>query len=281
MSGFAGATYPLPVTIESVPSPQEGAKAVCMQFYWGVNAAPLSFTINLLSQYQSGQFTTVQSVFVDNRTVPFDVLLTALDTGQRVFVRAFAYGWYHVLVSRHPEFTLQLLYNQRPGATPLLACTTNVQFMNVVARSFNTEQVFPTSLLDSVATQSGETGEWTVLNSTAANGIMLTQGVSPFHYLIFGFNLTISTTAGYPAANGVVVSLNENAPVFGDSVMWEDYFVANTTANAVQYTTSKSFAQPLMQVNTASAITFKLSSFPSTGNAIAYWQISYGTVLIQ
>lgn len=87
--------------------------------------------INLLSQFQTGQFTTCQSVYVDNQTVPEMVTLVCNETGFTVRVPPFAKGIYPLLCSTAPTFTLTLNLCADPDyGYAYSACTTRLFFFN-------------------------------------------------------------------------------------------------------------------------------------------------------
>src|ERR1700733_7963911 len=102
MSGTAPNTINLnvlPIGQDLIPRAAEGSKGCSLQIYWQnifniVPTFPIVATINLLMQYKTGQFTTIQAVWIDNSTVPYPVTLTSLETQQSITVPPFYQGMY-------------------------------------------------------------------------------------------------------------------------------------------------------------------------------------------
>src|SRR5271166_6311701 len=125
MSGSIGLNL-LPVN--SGVSPKEGSKCCVVNIKWQFTfqQTPYGYyPINLLQQYQSGQFSAVQAVFIDNGTCPYQVTIQNTETGQTINCPAFSQGMFNILSSQAPAFIAQLHYvqdNQR--GTTLTNCTT-------------------------------------------------------------------------------------------------------------------------------------------------------------
>jgi hypothetical protein len=97
----------LPVTLDTLPRPDEGSKACLLSCPW-VGAAPYLTRFNMLQQFQSGQFTTIQGALVDNSALPYPVTIACLDTSFVLIVPAYTQGMYPLLVGNSPSFTVML-----------------------------------------------------------------------------------------------------------------------------------------------------------------------------
>jgi hypothetical protein len=111
MPQSVSASYPFPVTLNTQPAEREGSKAVPVTIAWAsIIPDPQtlipSVLVNLLSQYQTGQFTSVQACLIDNATCPNVITLLSLETGQRIIVPGFASVTAPLLCGPAPEFRI-------------------------------------------------------------------------------------------------------------------------------------------------------------------------------
>ncbi len=136
-------------------SPPEGPKIVRFTAQWGASSALLSnpnvngnsflgsstYTINLQQQAQTGQFSSCQSVWIDNSTCPLQVQLTELETGQIIFAAPFSQGFYPVFASSNPNFSARAIALPVQDSVPLANMffygTTKFFFMNVPCTPYN------------------------------------------------------------------------------------------------------------------------------------------------
>jgi hypothetical protein len=124
MSGTVGSLLPgaalniLPVTQDMLPGLKEGSKICSLNVNWAfvISSLPripnqvFAGLINLLQQAQTGNFSTIQSVWIDNSTCPYPVTLVALETTQQIVVPAFHQGMYPIFANTSPVFSLTLNY---------------------------------------------------------------------------------------------------------------------------------------------------------------------------
>jgi len=138
-----------PVTIDTLPRGTEGSKVLPVTINWltvfntltlGGGGLPtrLVAALNLLSQYQTGQFTTVQAVYIDNLSCMYPVVVTSLETGQRIKVNPLTAGMYPLFASIAPSFTITLEFFQLPNYEQAYGGnnlgTTIVTFLNTPQR---------------------------------------------------------------------------------------------------------------------------------------------------
>ena len=131
----------LPVTLGTVPRPAEGSKMCQIPCEWAQVLSQSGndqylLTINLLQQFNSGQFTTIQSAFIDNSQCQYPVIFTSQGTGQVLFIPAYTQGMYQLIVGPAPIFTAQLDIS---GASfPIAdAVTTNIWLLNTLQEPWN------------------------------------------------------------------------------------------------------------------------------------------------
>lgn len=84
--------------------PKEGRRIIP---YVGLDLAAAPLEIDLAVPFQGGQFTTPQSVYVENRTATADVIFTNQATGQVLVFPKSSLGYYALLQPKSPlKFTL-------------------------------------------------------------------------------------------------------------------------------------------------------------------------------
>jgi hypothetical protein len=125
MSGAIGLNL---IPVSNNVQPSEGSKTAQFNVHWQLTSPFGTNNFNFLQQYQSGQFTTIQSVYIDNSTCPYSISLTCVQTGQTVIVRAFSQGMYPILASTSPSFVATLMSFLDRGS--------NITFENVTTRFF-------------------------------------------------------------------------------------------------------------------------------------------------
>jgi hypothetical protein len=131
---MSGTSYLAPITLDTVP--KEGAKVWSFPIAWGATVPFGTAQINLLSAFQSGQFTTPQAVYIDNGTCPYQVRLVCQETGLTVRVPPFAQGTYTLIMGNAPVFSAFLdfappFFVLGGTASIITACTTRFYFLNV------------------------------------------------------------------------------------------------------------------------------------------------------
>jgi hypothetical protein len=224
---------------------------------------------NFLAQFNSGQFTTVQSVLVDNNTVPYEVLLTEVETGQRIRVPPFAQGLYPVLAASSPKFraVLSAVPDPTTGTVLPFLGTTTFFFLNTQQAPFETKQLAQGENFQSV---SSVATTWT----TSINVLPALGG--NLHYALSGFSLSLVAgfIAGYPSGRLVAVSLGETS-----SGLWADLFSAPAGGGTL-YERQVVFDPPIITRNPASPVILATGELP-TGSMSGAYTIQYGIVTIQ
>lgn len=115
----------LPVTLDTIPRPHEGSKACLLSCAW-TDATTTQF-FNLLQQFQSGQFTTVQACLVDNTPSQYPITIRCNDTGFVLVVPAYTQGMFPLLCGQQPGFTVTL---QTGGLAVGAVFTTSIWLLN-------------------------------------------------------------------------------------------------------------------------------------------------------
>jgi hypothetical protein len=166
MSGTA--QFPAPVLLGTLPAgPAEGSRCVSLSVNWDQQYSASKFSsfavpLNLLSQYNTGAFTTLQSVFVDNSTCSIPVTITAPEVNQTLRIPPFSQGMYPLIVAPATVLTLSginppgNLYTGLTGsAWP--SGTTKFCFLNTPQRYYQ------------AAVQGKDTGPWGSLSWNLSN----------------------------------------------------------------------------------------------------------------
>jgi len=128
----------LPINQDTIP--KEGSKGLPLSVSWPsqriANDGTMVYSINLLQQFQTGQFTSIQAVWIDNTTNAFAVQLIALETGEIVRCPAFAQGMFPLATSVAPVFNLVNLIANQTGLAVNLPGSTRLIFFNTPQRYF-------------------------------------------------------------------------------------------------------------------------------------------------
>lgn len=282
----------LPVTLGT----QVDAKAVAFSvripwadFFTATSILPAK--INLLSQFQTGRFTSVQAVYADNSTVPYQVRLTCDETGQTIVLPPFSQGFYKLLVSSSPTLTASLTVTQLvPGVvTPPVPCTTVLQFLNTKQdetqrqvgdtslQSFSTELIF-VAAVDVVPPYH---------DIAVPNVVVLPPPTTANTYLIIrSIALNVATLGYYPGPTFMGLRIGDPVTNYA-SAAWAGGDAANFGGEFNQVFT---YEPPLIApvVNTGLVMTVNPfiptvgGPFPTgRGAVIVNAVITYGAVLIQ
>ena len=205
-------TFPFPTTLGTVP--REGSKYATITIDWQATGGwPNGIVpINLLAQFQSGQFTTVQSVIVNNSTNGFGVVLSELESGQTVHVGPFKIGRYPLICGPSPEFTVAAL-GTSPGG---YSGSTQFFFLNTPVANLSE------SRLEGPALQFSNS-----LSLNATTPLQINLGIQPTFQASFrSMDLSLVVPGGLSAAANGVISFYEqdtNSPPGHDSsstVFW-------------------------------------------------------------
>lgn len=281
-------TFPQPVLLGVRPPDREGSKAVFYRIFWNDLAnAQNTFVakLNLLAQFQTGQFTTIQSVFVDNSTVPEMVTVTCDETGFSFTVPPFAKGMYPICSASTPSFTLTLNESADPVyGMAYTTCTTKFAF-------FNTPQPYFESLPSSfgqnfnsywtgLAFGPAGAGSQTVALTGQGGGPGLASLGNGKVYAFNSIDLVVISNAVFPAAGPTSVDLREqNAS--GPFVRWRTGFLASSTvAQQIVYTRQQTFPTPLMQIDPSNDFALAMSQVPAAGNVTVFFHTTYSVLTI-
>ena len=255
---MSGSTFVTPVTLDTIP--KEGSRCYVARVQWASTYSypPYGQTgISLLQPFQSGQFTSVQSVYVDNATVPYRVRLTCLETGLTIHVPPFSQGTYNLLTGNSPSFVAVLdgvtayyanAYASSPSSLVGVnsACTTSFYFLN-------TPRSEGQRLLPSLGMASG----------SAVSQFRLTNAANAL------------TTAGrYQAGAGLLPSI---LPAVGANSFYQLRTLIITVTQVGTYTTPVQIPLYLAQGGTSGAIALALLPVMPTasGTPAVLLQASY------
>jgi hypothetical protein len=280
-SGSTG-TFPFPTALGTRPLASEGSKVVNYPINWTeVNAANRNFTlqINLLSQYQSGQFTTVQAVYVDNSTNIYPVTIVCAESGQSVEIGPFSQGMFPLVSSPAAQYAVTL------GVVPYPVDAATFPFGSTDLSFFNTPQApYETQAL------AGGTNFQTV-NGCFGNvlgPVVLLPGLAGpnQHYAFSAVSISLIANAGFAAPVPMQAYLQDGNESF---YPWRMGFMS-TTAAGLQYRGETTYPQPSMQYFGGNPILFGTTNSGTSGGFAYFgppsgyflvWEVTYGVVTIQ
>jgi hypothetical protein len=276
----SGSTLNL-IPITQGVAPSEGSKAGVFQVNWGTTNPFGTFNINLLAQYQSGQFTVVQSVYIDNTTCPYQVTLMNQQTRQILRIPPFTKAMYPILSGVNPSYVATLNSVADPVSnTTLKNCSTSFFFTNSPCSPF--EYRLPDYGNNFANVSTGAT-------FTSANTNTITQIVPPqsanTHILINSIIITIVTDSTMSGENLVVTlaemgtSQNGGPP---SATTWSRFIF---TAAILAPTNSStplfiSFPVPIFCQNPMNGLGIAISN-PITGTVDIDVTVNYGSVIVE
>ena len=262
-------TFPFPTALGTLPP--EGSKVAAVAINWPIVLAGgggYTAVINLLQQYQSGQFVTVQSVYVDNSTNIFPVSIVCAESQQNLTVAPFSQAMLPLISSVASQYTVTLNVVPYPAGNTLPLGSTRLHFLNTPQKPFALQEIAGTTNFQTInGNVAGLTQSFQILPALAA-----TQ-----HYAISQFSATILAPAAYSSAQIVTAALQDSGFGFYE---WRDSFYVTATMVGVLYSRQTLFPTPSMQFDGGSAINFVLSAYPA-GTVQLTYQITYGVVTIQ
>lgn len=247
MSG-AQNTFPFPVTANA--NPPEGSKAVTVTVNWpGVftaTAGGFSTIINLLSQFQSGQFVTVQSVYIDNSTCAYAVSLVCSETQARVIAAPFTIGMYPILVGPAAQFQVTIVALPSNAATLFPLGSTTFNFLNTPQRYFQSQGIGTGANFLSQNIQIS-------LGSGTPTFVLLPQLSGGQRYALTSAAITVVTAIGATAFPNlpsiIVVGINETAS--NVYLVRDSIYIPAASPTGVLYQRYFSFPTPVIQIGTA------------------------------
>ena len=232
----------LPVNLAATP--KEGSKALRYEVAWGTgqriaNDGSQPVTINLLRQYQSGQFTAIQSVWIDNINNYFAVDLIAVETGERVRCPPLTQGMFPLMSAVAPVFTLVNEITGLSGLMLTFAGRTQLQLLNTKEPYF---------LNPAPATFKGGAGFATASASDTTLVPLINNPFSlsaPRYMRLTGFRLFVSEASTVASATAGLVrifSINEIAgPIF------EGFFNIGPSSGTIVFDSGQvTFPEPVM-----------------------------------
>lgn len=287
-TGFVGAVFPQPIQLGKTPPDSEGPKTVAVAINWqAVVNATKAFTqqINLLSQFQSGQFSTPQAVYIDNQTCPEMVTFVCADTGQQIRVPPFAKGMYPLLCSQAPEFavTLNISFNPNNGQA-FSACSTRLFF-------FNTEQVY----FESAPANFGQNlnfYSYTSFVSGGGSGIFPLDnngGVGPGlialggnqHYAITSLDYTLTVVIPYGGVTVTGFTVRESSFPTPGIALYQSSFLVPAAFTGVLEKRQILFPVPVITIDPNSFLQWQLTPPAGVNSILAEFNITYAVVTIQ
>jgi hypothetical protein len=282
---MSGATirYPFPTNSGTLPPEPEGSKVVSAGINWAsvlAGSGGYSTVVNLLSQFLTGQFTTVQSVFVDNATNIFPVSVTCGETQQKIVCAPFSQGMFPLIGSAAAQYTVTLGVVAYPAGNTLPPGSTTLFFLNTPQVPWEQQQIAGGTNFQSI---NGVISGW------AATTQILPALPAAQHYAVSAFALTVmsgAASAVYATSAPLSLVLIDGSAV--GFYLWRDGIYAPTTPGLI-YSKQTQFPTPSMQffagnplslgvLTTGNSLT---GGYPAAPGFYAVWEITYGVVTIQ
>jgi hypothetical protein len=276
-------TYPFPTNLETEPPPGQGSKVARYVLNWAAiftgNASQgYVTTINLLQQFLSGQFTTIQAIYIDNSTNYYPVTIVAEDSGQSVTCGPFSEGMFPLVAANAAQFLVSLNVIPQPSGFVQAVGSTKLFFFNTPQKPFLSQQL---GLGTNFQTANGILGTW---GSTAQ--ILPALGPNNY-YAMSAFTLTAMTAfggAGFAAAQSIGFRVQEagfTSNLFQDSALCQ-------TGVVLYYSNQILYPQPVIQPHPNTALNLatinssgsSTAGYPPTLGYYATWQATYGVVTI-
>jgi hypothetical protein len=238
-------TYPSPVQIGTLPP--EGSRAVAASIQWNnVRQTNQGYVaqLNFLTQYQSGQFTTVQSVWIDNLSNPWPLIFSVAEmTGQRLYVPANAVGIYPLIVPQAPVFTVQLLYTVGVLTLQGVLPVTNFSFLNTPHHDAF-ESRFPAYSLTGPAQSAGDFTTPLAFSSVINTPVILAPQSTSQRTVITGIDLRANhaSNSAWATFSSVLIYLSQSPSGF---FLWSTRFVTTPGGRQGCYV-SEDFTTPLV-----------------------------------
>lgn len=273
------AAYPSPVQIGTLPP--EGSRAVAASILWNTvrqNNQGYVAQINLLTQYQSGQFTTVQSVWIDNLSNPWPLIFSVTEmTGQRIYVPANAVGLYPLIVPQAPIFTVQLLYTVGVLTLPGVLPVTNFSFLNTPHNeAFVTN--FPLYSLTGPAQTAGDFSTALGFTTTTPAPVILAPQSTSQRTVITGLDLraNYANNSTWTTFSSVLVNLTLSP---AGSSIWGTRFTTTIGGRQGHYV-SEDFSTPIVCNGASQAVQLGVSAIPSSGTLYVEYAIRYTAMTV-
>jgi hypothetical protein len=222
-------------------------------------------TYNLLRQYQTGQFTNIQAVWIDNGTNSQPVVFTSVETGQVIRVPALSQGLFPIASAAAPIFTLSLLISNQNAAA-----TTRLMLFNTPQRYF-TQTVPP--LYSGIGNFSAG-----FAGSGSGNPLQVFSSLFAGLYTpLIGFDLNLVMTAGAAWAANTPVSI---ILALNGGQLWEDTFNCTPASFGMVYSKSIRFPAPSTPVLVNDLFTLVISALAPGGTIVANMTYYYNVMQI-
>lgn len=284
MSGVQQTAYPFPTNLETEPPGVEGSKVARFALNWATiftaNASAGYFTtINLLQQFLSGQFTTIQAIYIDNSTNYYPVTIVAEDSGQSVTCPPFSQGMFPLVAANAAQFLVTLNVSAQPTGFTLAVGSTKLLFFNTPQKPYLTSQL---GIGTNFQTASGQLLTW-----GATANILPALGVNAY-YALSAFTLTTQTASGGPgfaALTPILFRLQEAGFTFN---LFQDSTLCQI-GQALYYSNQILYPLPLIQPHPNTALNLATANAsgsttlgypPGGAGYLATWQATYSVVTI-
>jgi hypothetical protein len=276
----SGATLNL-IPVNQGVAPTEGSKSAAFSVLWS-NTKPFgTFNMNLLQQYQSGQFTVVQSVFIDNSTCPYQVTVSNQQTQQTLRIPPFTQGMYPIISGANPSYVATLnSVVDNPSGMSFSDITTSFFFLNTP------QQPYQITLPNYGANFLVANG---VLISPAMNTLseIVPPGGSNVHYIINAIYLQIVLSEIAATEFMIIASLQEmGTSTSGGASSATSYqrqsigipILSGVPGNTQQYLIN--IPSLTFNANNGLGLLFEESNGADASFNVAY-QLNYGSVILQ
>lgn len=232
------ATFPAPILLGTLPDAREGSKCVTLNINW--QNAGTRIPVNLLSQFQSGAFTAIQAIYVDNSTCANACEIYCQETGQVVIVPGFTVGMYPLLTNTAPQFVLTTLWVSAGGSPLYIQSTTSFYFLNTPQNYFQSSLPLLGMGTGSVAALA------TILTGGARSLVINGGGGAPNDgsgrttgwYMVLNamtLSLSPSNSGAFAGTTQMIVRLSESPNGSGGTVRWSDIIVVAQGTNTTFY----------------------------------------------
>lgn len=217
MSGIIGGAFTGPTVPTQIGTlPPEGSRSATTIIPWQglwLAGSQSVFQVNLLAQFQSGRFTTVQAVWINNLGVPWAVTVTCQESGQILVVPPFSQGMYPLIGQQSPIFTITLqtsnsgFLGRNPGIVP---ATTTLIWLNTPQRPYQTQQPPWGGFLNTVVVAIITAGPTTLIPA-------LPNALAGQFFVLMSLHLILQNKVAFASAQSTV-DINNNGTDLRDGV---------------------------------------------------------------
>jgi len=132
------------IAVNNLVKPPEGSKAIPISISWFDNPFTNKnyYPINLTSQVQTGQFTRLQGMFVNNAQVIYPLRITIQDTGQIIDIAPFTCGYYPITSTSSPQIVVNLVLPYQNNNSTIPRQTTHIMLFNTPVEPYVWQSFF-------------------------------------------------------------------------------------------------------------------------------------------